>query len=81
MGRLFEASRESFERGDPGAWIESDAVSDDFEWVPAPTLVTTELEGRTVFRGREEFVDFFRHLDGAVRRIFLSGRTHNRCGR
>jgi ketosteroid isomerase-like protein len=23
-------------------------------------LVTTELEGRTVFRGREEFVDFFR---------------------
>jgi ketosteroid isomerase-like protein len=58
--RLFEAARESFERGDPGAWVDLDAVSEDYEWVLAGGLTRVDLGGRTVFRGREEYEEFFR---------------------
>jgi ketosteroid isomerase-like protein len=58
--RLFESAQESFERGDPGAWIDSDAVSEDYEWVLAGGLMRFDLGGRTVFRGREGFEEFFR---------------------
>jgi ketosteroid isomerase-like protein len=52
---LYEEWYAGLERGDPGATFDSGAISDDYEWiVPEP------LEGRTVWRGREEFVEFFR---------------------
>jgi ketosteroid isomerase-like protein len=53
--RLFEAFQAGMERGDPGAWFDTGAVSDDYEWI-----VPTPLDGRTVWRGREGFVEFIR---------------------
>jgi ketosteroid isomerase-like protein len=51
--RAFEAFGEGMERGDPGAWFDSDEVADDLEWiVPGVGLGT--------YRGREEFVEFMR---------------------
>ena len=51
--RVFEAFGEGMERGDPGAWFDSDEVADDLEWiVPGVGLGT--------YRGREEFVEFMR---------------------
>lgn len=51
--RVFEAFGEGMERGDPGAWFDSDEIADDLEWiVPGVGLGT--------YRGREEFVEFMR---------------------
>jgi ketosteroid isomerase-like protein len=55
LRRLFEEFQAGFERGDPGAWLDSEAIADDFEWI-----VTTPLDGRSVWRGREGFVEFMR---------------------
>jgi hypothetical protein len=42
-------------RGDPGSWFDSEAVAEDHEWI-----VPTPLDGRTVWRGRDGFVEFIR---------------------
>jgi ketosteroid isomerase-like protein len=54
--RAFEEFQAAMERGDPGAWIDSAAVADDYEWVVPPP----GLDGRSVWRGREGFVEFLR---------------------
>ena len=54
--RVLEDFQTAMERGDPGAVFDSDAATDDFEWiVPEPGF-----EGRSVWRGREGFVEFMR---------------------
>jgi ketosteroid isomerase-like protein len=53
--RLFEEFQAGMEHDDPGAWLDSEAVADDYEWI-----VPTPLEGRSVWRGREGFVEFIR---------------------
>ena len=53
--RLWEEFQAGLERGDPGAWLDPEAVADDFEW-----MVSTPLDGRSVWRGREGFIEFVR---------------------
>jgi ketosteroid isomerase-like protein len=54
--RRIEAFQEGIGRGDPGAFVDSEEFADDCEWrVPPPGL-----DGRTVWRGREGFVEFAR---------------------
>ena len=53
--RVFEEWRAGLERGDLGAGFDTQLVADDFEWIaPQP------LEGKSVWRGREGFVEFLR---------------------
>ncbi len=53
--RSWEEFQAGMERGDPGALFNSEGVADDLEWISdAP------LDGRTIWRGREEFVEFVR---------------------
>jgi ketosteroid isomerase-like protein len=52
--QLYEEIQAAFERGDPGSWIESDVVADDYEWVLDPESFG---EQRT-YRGREGFAEF-----------------------
>jgi ketosteroid isomerase-like protein len=44
------------ERGDPGAFFDSEAVADDYEWI----FEGAALDGRSVWRGREGFEEFMR---------------------
>ena len=53
--RLWEKFQAGLERGDPGAWFDSETVADDFEWI-----VPTPIDGRTVWLGRQGFVEFIR---------------------
>jgi ketosteroid isomerase-like protein len=53
--RAIEEFRAGLERGDPGAFFDLDFVTDDYEWV-----VAQAFEGREVWTGREEFVEFVR---------------------
>jgi ketosteroid isomerase-like protein len=53
--RAFADYLVGLERGDPGAFFASDDISDDYE-VVAPR----GFEGRTVWRGRDEFVELIR---------------------
>jgi ketosteroid isomerase-like protein len=53
--RLFEEMQAGLEHGDPGAWLESEAVADEYEWV-----VPIPFEGKSVWKGREEVVEFIR---------------------
>jgi hypothetical protein len=53
--QAFEEFQAGMEQGDPGAGFDSDAVADDYEYIP-----TNPFEGRSVIRGREEFVEFWR---------------------
>jgi ketosteroid isomerase-like protein len=53
--RVFEEFQAGMERGDPGALFDSEAVADDYEWI-----VDAPLDGRSVWRGREGFVEFVR---------------------
>jgi ketosteroid isomerase-like protein len=53
--RVFEEFQAGMQRGDPGAWFDLDLVAEDFDWV-----LSTPLDGRTVWRGREGFVEFIR---------------------
>ena len=57
MRRLFEAFPAGMERGDPGAWFDSEVVADDVEW---SFEADAAFEGQTVWRGRDGFVDFMR---------------------
>ena len=53
---LYEEWDAGLERGDFGANFDLEALADDYEWI-----VPEGFEGgRTVWRGREEFVEFFR---------------------
>jgi len=52
---LFEEFQAGLQRGDPGAWFDSEFVADDYEWV-----LSDPLDGRSVWRGREGFVAFIR---------------------
>ena len=51
-----EEFQAGLERGDPGAFFDSPAVADDYEWI----FETAALEGRSVWRGREGFLEFMR---------------------
>jgi ketosteroid isomerase-like protein len=54
--RLFEVFQADMARGDPGALLDRpEAFADDFEWI-----VPTPLDGKSVWRGREGFVEFVR---------------------
>ena len=53
--RLFGEFQAGLECDEPGSWFESGLVADDYEWI-----VPTPLDGRTVWRGREGFVQFIR---------------------
>ncbi len=53
--RAFEEFQTGMERDDPGAGFDSDAIGDDYEWI-----TSRSFEGRTVWRGREEFTEFVR---------------------
>ena len=55
--RVFEEFQAGKERGDPGALFDSEAVADDHEWIADPPGA---LYGRSVWRGREEFVEYVR---------------------
>jgi ketosteroid isomerase-like protein len=53
--RAFEGFQAGMERGDPGAGLDPEDIADEFEWiVPEP------LDGRSVWPGREGFVEFIR---------------------
>ena len=49
-----ETFRSGMERGDPGAAFDLESAADEFE------LITVPFEGRTVWRGREGWVEFIR---------------------
>jgi ketosteroid isomerase-like protein len=53
--RVFEEFQAGMERGDPGALFDSETVADDYEWI-----TDAPLDGRSVRRGREGFVEFMR---------------------
>jgi ketosteroid isomerase-like protein len=53
--QLFEEFQAGMEQGDPGAGFDSHAIADDHEWI-----TSNPFEGRTVWRGREGFVEFIR---------------------
>ena len=53
--RAIEMFQAGMERGDPGAVYDAGVMAADAEWVTA-----REIEGSTVWAGREEFVDFMR---------------------
>ena len=53
--RIFETFQAGMQGDDPGSWLDSEAVADDFEWI-APT----PLDGRSVWRGADGFVEFLR---------------------
>ena len=44
-------------RGDPGGFFDSEALAPDAEWIPPPQHSPGM---RSVYRGREEFVEFIR---------------------
>ena len=52
---LWKEFQAGMDHGDPGAWFDSHLVADDYEWI-----LTTPLEGRSVWRGRDGFVAFLR---------------------
>jgi len=73
--QVIEAFQAGVKRGDPGAAFDSGAVADDSEWI-----TRNPFEGRTVWRGREEFVEFFRTFtdefedwSGRVERLIDAG--------
>ena len=53
--QAIETFQAGMERGDPGAAYDAGVMVVDAEWV-----TTREFEGRTVWAGREEFVEFVR---------------------
>jgi SnoaL-like domain len=53
--RVSEEFLAGMERGDPGALFDSEAIAHGFEFILA-----VPLEGRSVWRGRERFVEFMR---------------------
>jgi ketosteroid isomerase-like protein len=57
--RIFEEFQAGLERDDPGAAFDTGLVADDWEWVNA-----TPFEGKSVWRGRQEWVEFMRAWRG-----------------
>ena len=53
--RLLEKFQEGLDRGDPGAIFDLDAVADHCE-----LELARPFEGRSTYRGREEFAEFVR---------------------
>jgi ketosteroid isomerase-like protein len=53
--RLLEKFQEGLDRGDPGAIFDLDAVAEDCE-----LELARPFEGRSTYRGREEFAEFLR---------------------
>ena len=53
--RQIEGFQAGMERGDPGAVFDAGTVAADSEWI-----VREGMDGRTVWVGREEFVEFMR---------------------
>jgi ketosteroid isomerase-like protein len=53
--RVFEEFQAGMERGDPGAFFDSETVADDYEWI-----TDAPLDGTSLWRGREGFVEFVR---------------------
>ena len=53
--RQIEGFQAGMERGDPGAVFDAGTVAADAEWI-----VREGMDGRTVWTGREEFVEFMR---------------------
>jgi ketosteroid isomerase-like protein len=58
--RVYEQWWAGLERGDPGAVFDAEAVADDSEFV----IEGQWFEGRSVWRGREEYVEWFRTWTG-----------------
>jgi ketosteroid isomerase-like protein len=58
--RVYEAWWAGLERGDPGAVFDSVAMADDAEFIVEGGM----LDGRSVWRGREEYVEWFRSWAG-----------------
>jgi ketosteroid isomerase-like protein len=54
--RAFEGFLAGMERGYPGGGIDTGAFAEDFEWAVDPEFVA--FEGRRVWRGREEVIEF-----------------------
>jgi ketosteroid isomerase-like protein len=50
-----EAFQRGLEHGDPGAIFDTGLLADDWEWV-----VAVPFEGKSVWTGRQEFVEFLR---------------------
>jgi ketosteroid isomerase-like protein len=50
-----EAFQRGLEHGDPGAIFDPGLLADDWEWV-----LETPVEGKSVWTGRQEFVEFLR---------------------
>ncbi len=58
--RLTEAVQRGVEHDDPvGAIFDTGLLADDAEWV-----LQTPFEGKSVWRGRQEWVEFFRAWTG-----------------
>ncbi len=53
--QLAEALQRASERGDPGAIFDTGQLADDWEWV-----LTAPFEGKSVWRGRQGWVEFMR---------------------
>ena len=58
--RVYEAWWAGLDRGDPGAAFDTEPIADDFEF----TLEGFEFEGRSVWRGCDEYVEWFRTWTG-----------------
>jgi ketosteroid isomerase-like protein len=58
--RLYEEWWAGLKRDDPGAVFDSEAVAHDAEF----TVEGGMLDGRSVWRGREEYVEWFRSWTG-----------------
>jgi ketosteroid isomerase-like protein len=54
-----EAFQRGLEGGDPGAGFDAGLLADDWEWV-----LQNPFEGKSVWRGRQEFVKFLRAWTG-----------------
>jgi ketosteroid isomerase-like protein len=52
--RVYEEIQAAFERGDPGSWIGSDLVADDYEWILDPE----SLGEQPTYRGPGGFAEF-----------------------
>jgi len=57
--QVSEAFQRAVEGGDPGAAFDTGLVADDWEWV-----LQTGFEGKSVWRGRQEFAKFLRAWRG-----------------
>jgi len=57
--RSLEAFQRALEGDDPGAAFDTGLLADDWEWV-----LPNQFEGKSVWRGRQEYVEFLRAWTG-----------------